>query len=53
MIWRLNNIIDSVTLGPILGLFMDENEFRPEFRWRGGGTSNDPVDGDEEADGQR
>ena len=53
MVWRLNNMIDSVTLGPILGLFMDENEFRPEFRWRGGGTSNDPVEGDEDAGGQR
>jgi hypothetical protein len=45
MIWRLNNIIDSMTIGPILELLMDEKDFRPEFRWRGGGTSNAPVEG--------
>ncbi len=53
MIWRLNSIIGSVTLDPILEQLMDEKDFRPEFRWRGGGTSSDPVEGEDDGDGRR
>ncbi len=53
MIWRLNNIIGSVTLDPILEQLMDEKDFRPEFRWRGGGTSSDPAEGEDDDDGRR